>query len=99
MINSYELITNVFGPEGVKIRDQCIKFYHFQLFLDMFLSESLSYVSASMLVINCIKYKVEGKTEIYVFASLMFSESSLVGNQLAFEDLNVVQIGIDKKDA
>lgn len=51
-----------------------------------------------MPLISLINCKTEGKTEAYAFAPLMFSESSLDDNQSVFEDLNVVQMGIDKTD-
>lgn len=43
--------------------------------------------------------KKEKKTEIYAFAILIFSKSSHTGSQFIFKNLNIVQIGIDKKDA
>lgn len=89
---------NVFGPEGVRIRDQCIKFHRFRSFVAAFPSESLSYTSVSMPVIDRIKCKAEGKMEAYAFAPSMFSESSLARNQSVFEDLNVVQMDIEKED-
>lgn len=64
----------------------------------MFPLESSFYTFAFMPIINCIKYKAEGKTRAYAFAFLIFSKSSFAGNQLVFEDLNVVQMGIDKKN-
>lgn len=51
-----------------------------------------------MLVIDRIKCEAEVKTEAYAFAPSMFNKSSLSGNQSLFEDLNVVQMGIDKKN-
>lgn len=45
--------------------------------------------------INC---KLEEKIEAYAFALSMFSESWLADNQLVFEDLNVIQLGIDNID-
>lgn len=36
--------------------------------------------------------------EAYAFAPLIFNESSLSGNQLMFEDLNIVQMNINKTD-
>lgn len=99
IIDPYKLAMDVFGPEGTQICDQCIKFHRFRSFLAVFLSESLSYTSASMPVIDCIKCEAEKKTKAYAFAPLMLSESSLSGNQSVFKDLNVVQMGIDKENA
>lgn len=36
--------------------------------------------------------------EAYAFAPSIFNESSLFGNQSVFENLNIIQIGIDKTD-
>lgn len=98
MIDLYELVMAVFGLEGIQICEQCVRFHRFCLFLAVFPSESLSYGFVSMPVIDCIQCKTEKKTEAYAFASSMFSESSLAGNQSVFEDLNVIQMGIDKED-
>lgn len=98
MIDPYELTINVFGPKGVRIRDQCIKFYRFQSFLAAFPSITLLYLSVCMPTIDWIKCQRERKTEAYAFVSSMFNESSLAGNQLVFEDLNIVQMGIEKDD-
>lgn len=48
--------------------------------------------------LNIINYKYEGKTEAFVFALSMHNKNSLSGNIGLFEDLNVIQIGIDKTD-
>ncbi len=98
MINLDELTMRVFGPEGTKVRDQCVRSHRLRAFLAAFPAFSFSYVS-SMSKINVIDYKTEGKTEAYAFAPSIFSESSLSGNQSVFEDLNVVQMGINKMDS
>ena len=98
MIDLFELVMAVFGPEGIRIRKQCVRFHRFRLFLAVFSSKSLFYGFVSMPVIDCIQCKTKRKTEAYTFASSMFSESSLAGNQSVFEDLNVIQMGIDKED-
>lgn len=49
-----------------------------------------------MTKINVINCKTEEKTKAYTFAPLMFSESFLSDNLSIFEDLNVIQIGIEK---
>lgn len=51
-----------------------------------------------MPVIDCIKCEAKKKTEIYVFLFSMFSKSLFSGNQSVFQNLNIVQIDIDKKD-
>lgn len=55
----------------------------------MFPGESLtSYTSIP--VINRINCKLEEKIEAHAFTPLMYSESLLAGNQLSFEDLNII---------
>lgn len=98
MIDPYKLTMNVFGPEGVRIHDQCIKFHQFRLFLAMFPSIILLYSSVCMPTIDYIKWHREEKMKTYAFALSIFNKSSLVGNQLVFKDLNVVQMGIKKDD-
>lgn len=88
----------VFKLEGTKVRDQCIRSHRLWAFLAVFPTFSFSYAS-SMSKINIIDCKTEEKTEAYVFAPSMFSENSLSGNQSVFEDLNVVQMGIDKMNS
>lgn len=55
MIDPYKLAINVFGPESAWIRDQCINFHFFQLFLAAFLSIILLYLSVCISTINHIK--------------------------------------------
>lgn len=52
--------------------------------------------SISMPVINQINCKLEKKTEAYNFAPSIYSESLHASNSSVFEDLNVIQLGIDK---
>ena len=54
MIDPYELVMAVFGPEGIRIREQCVRFHRFCSFLAAFPSESLFYGFVSMPVIDCI---------------------------------------------
>lgn len=51
-----------------------------------------------MSVINRINYKIEGCTETYAFALSMFSKSSIASNIIVFEDMAIVQMGIEKTD-
>ena len=97
MIDPRMLVEKVYG-QGTQVRQQCVRSHWFQAFLAAFPGESLS-SSAPMPIIDRIRCELEGKTEAYAFASSMFSESSLAGNQSVFEDLNVIQMGIDKSDA
>lgn len=84
--------------EGMEIREQYIRSYQLRAFLAAFPAFSFFYVS-SMPKINIINYNTEGKTEVYAFAPSMFGESFLAGNQLVFENLYVIQIGINKTDS
>lgn len=98
MIDPYKLIINVFGPEGVQIRNQCIKFYQFRSFLAVFLSIILLYLSVYIPIIDQIKCQREEKMEAYAFAPSIFHKSLIAGNQLVFENLNIVQMGIEKNN-
>lgn len=98
MIDLYELAMNVFGPKGVWIYNQCIKFYCFQLFLAAFLSVTLLYSSVCMLTIDYIECQRDKITEVYVFAPFMFNKSSHLGNHLVFKNLNIIQIDIQKEN-
>lgn len=48
--------------------------------------------------INVIDCNTKEKTETYAFVPSIFSENSLAGNQSVFENLNVIQMSIDKAD-
>ena len=98
MIDPKVLAINVFGPESTQIRKQCIRSHCFYAFLAAFSSKTLFYTSAAMPLISLINCKTEEKTEAYTFALLIFSESLLDSNQSVFEDLNVIQMEIDKTD-
>lgn len=52
-----------------------------------------------MPIIDQINCKPEGKTEAYNFVPSMLGESLLARNQSVFEDLDIIQLGIDKTDA
>lgn len=75
-----------------------MRFYCYQLFVTAFLSINLIYTSILILVINYIDYKIKKKTKVFIFALSIFSKSSFAGNISVFEDLNIMQIGINKAD-
>lgn len=54
--------------------------------------------SVSIPIIDRINYKLEGKIEAHTITPSMFSESLFAGNQSIFEDLNIIQLGINKTD-
>lgn len=49
-----------------------------------------------MPILNFINCKKESATKIYTFGSSIFSKSSINANISVFEDLNVIQIGVNK---
>lgn len=51
-----------------------------------------------MSVILYIKYGVEVKTKIYVFAFSIFSKSSLFGNSFVFKNININEMDRFKKN-
>lgn len=53
-----------------------------------FLEEKLAYY-LSILIINFINYIKEGTIEIFAFALLIFSKSSIISNISVFEDFNI----------
>lgn len=89
---------NVFRPKSVQIRNQCIKFHHFYLFLAIFLLVTLLYSSVCMPTIDHIKCQKEEKAKAYTFTLFMFNKSLIAKNQSVFKDLNVVQMGIKKNN-
>ena len=94
MINPKQLDLRVFEPKNTKIQDYYMRLCQFREFLAAFPALSFSYLSSipKIKVFNC---KTEGKMEAYIYPPLMFSESSLFGNLLVFEKLNIIQMGID----
>lgn len=79
------------------IRRQCVRVHRFRAFTLAFPAETLD-DNPAMPVINLIDCKHEGATEAYAFAPSMYNESSTAGNMSVFEDLNVIQMGVDKTD-
>ena len=51
-----------------------------------------------MPVIIQINYKIKSFIKAYLFAFLMYSKSSTMGNMSVFKNLNIVQINLDKSD-
>lgn len=96
MIDPFKLAVNVFGIEGTRVCHQYVRFHCYRSFMAAFLSINLLYPSILMPVINCVDCKVEEKTKAFMFAPFIFSESSLAGNISVFEDLNIMQMGIEK---
>lgn len=97
LLRTYDILTSIFGPNGSAVRRQCVKSHRFHAFRASFPSQEFEYTPA-MPILNIINCKKEGATKAYAFAPSMFSESSTTGNISVFEDLNVIQMGIDKTD-
>lgn len=99
IIDPFRLALNVFGIEGTWIYHQCLRCHCFVSFIATFPSTKLLYTSsASILVLNCINYKAEEKTEVYAFTLSMYSERLSAENISVFEDFNIIQIGINQTD-
>lgn len=79
----------------MRIRRQCVQAHRFHAFISAFLVETLD-DNPAMPVINLIDCKHECATEAYVFALSMYNESSTAGNISVFENLNVIQMRVDK---
>lgn len=75
-----------------------MRLHYFQMFVVAFPLIKLLY-SVSILALNCIDCKVEGKIEVHVFTPSMFSKSLLSSNISVFEDFNIGQMGIKKTNA
>ena len=88
---------SVFGQAALAIRKETQQSHRFGAFRAAFPNQQFSHYPA-MPIINWINCKTEGCTKAYPFAPSMFSESSTAGNLSVFEDLNIVQMGLDKSD-
>lgn len=97
LLRVYDIFASIFGSNSSAVGRQCIKSHQFHAFRAGFPSQEYEY-SLAILILNIIYYKKEDATKTYAFAPFMFSKSSTNGNISVFEDLNVIQIGIDKTD-
>lgn len=88
------LAKKVYG-QSTQVQQKCVQSHWFQAFLAAFPKKSLSSF-APMPIIDWIRCKLENKTEAYIYALSMFSESFFAGNQSVFEDFNIIQMGINK---
>lgn len=66
-----------------------MKFYYFQLFVEVFLSIKLLY-STFMLILNCIYLRVEDKIKMHALATSRFSYSLFASHIYIFKDFNIV---------
>lgn len=88
----------MFGQAASAIRKETERSHRFGAFQAAFPDQQFSY-HPTMPATNRIDCKKERCREAYPFAPSMFSESSTAGSLSVFEDLNIVQIGLDKSDA
>ena len=99
MLDPEDVASRPFNEESTHIRSQCTRVHRFKAFQAGFPQEAFQYSPKPMPKLNIIDCKREGKTKAFAFAPSMHNESSLSGNIGVFEDLNVIQMGIDKTDA
>ena len=97
LLRVYDILASIFGLNGFAVQKQCVKLHRFHAFRAGFSSQEYEY-SPAMPILNVINYKKEDATKAYAFAPSMFCESSTNGNISVFEDLNIIQMGIDKTD-
>lgn len=97
LLRVYDILASIFGPNSSTVQKQCVKLHQFYPFRAGFLSQEYEY-SPAMSILNIINCKKEGATKAYTFAPSIFSESSTKSNISVFEDLNIIQMGIDKTD-
>lgn len=71
--------------------------YRFNTLRVGFHDKSFDY-QLSMPVINVINCKRKGLTKAYLVSPFILSKSSTTGNISVFEELNIIQIGMDKVD-
>ena len=64
----------------------------------MFLEEMLNN-NLVMLIINTINCKRENATKAYICTLFIYNKSSTAGSIYVFEDLNVIQMRVDKTNS
>ena len=99
MLNPKDVASRLFNKENTYIQSQCTCMYQFKAFQAGFSWEAFQYSPKPMPRLNIIDCKREGKTKAFAFAPSMHNESFFVSNIGVFEDLNIIQMGIDKIDA
>ncbi|MCJ1461627.1 hypothetical protein MMC07_000224 [Pseudocyphellaria aurata] len=96
-----QLAPSVYGSRKAGLRKQCVWSHRSHAFKSVFSDEELDFGTLSSMSIvdriDCSKPEF-GATEARAFAPSMFSESSTARNIAVFDDLNVIQMGIEKSD-
>lgn len=97
LLQSREVIDNVFGSQAAGIRKQCVWYHWLSAFRASFPQNAFEY-TVSMPFLNLIDCRKEGCTEAFAYAPSIFNKSSTASNIGVFEDLNVRQMGVEKDD-
>ena len=92
------MASKIFGRVGVDLQIKCQQVHRFNAFRAAFPQEKFPY-QPTMPIIDCIDCKRKGSTRFFTFAPSMFNESSIAGNFAVFENLNIIQISLNKGDA
>lgn len=80
-----------------KQRDQYIQHYQFALFIASFPNQAFIYLIL-ILKVDIIECKTKGSTVAYLFTLVMASKNTIIGNINIFEELNVNQQGLLRKN-
>lgn len=87
-----------FNKESTHIQSQCTRVHQFKAFQAGFSQKAFHYSPKPILRLNIVDGKCERKTKAFVFTPSMHNESFLSNNIGVFENLNVIQMEIDKMD-
>lgn len=98
MLDSENVASRPFHEESTHIRSQYTCVHRFKAFPAGFPQKAFQYSPKPIPRLNIIDCKREEKTEAFTFAPSMYNKSSLSDNIGMFEDLNVIQMGINKTD-
>lgn len=98
MLDPEDVASQLFNQKSTYILSQCTCIYWFKAFQAGFLQEAFQYSPKSMPKLNIIDCKCKEKTKVFAFAPAMHNKSLLSNNISMFEDLNIIQIWIDKTD-
>ena len=97
-LNPYLVLFKIFGRVGVDLQTKCQQVHRFNAFRAAFPQEKFTY-QPTMPIIDRIDCKRKRSTRFFPFVPSMFNKSSTAGNLAVFEDLNIIQMGLDKGDA
>lgn len=97
LLQSYLIRLSVYDHAGLNIQKKCLQMHKFNVVWAGAPNKSFNY-DLSMPVINIIDCKHKGHTKAYLFLLSIFSKSLTTGNISVFEDLNFIQMDINKAD-